>query len=329
MNDLSRIASQFVLSRNVRLSAVILVRDAEDDIADVVRDVSQSAEQANLTLAEIIVVDDGSRDLTWSVLEGLGWKEKRLRPLRLRRPFGAEKALMVGIGAATGDVIVTLDCSMGDSPEDIPELVALVEAGFDLVSGWNANRRKGIPAALSTWILGRLVGLPLRDLSSSCMAMNRDVVDAVAGRDKLESRLPVLAHALGFRVKEIAVHERKGKGTPPVPERSGFIRELIDVMSLLTVARFAERPGQIFGLAGAVLLGAGCTVLALYAGMRMLWSVVPYQEAMLVSGIMLNVSGVQLLLMGTLAHVLVSRMPQFLKPDVLVAKRKLRHGEPE
>ncbi|MFH1861746.1 MAG: glycosyltransferase family 2 protein [bacterium] len=215
---------------------------------------------------EIIFVDDGSTDGSFQVLKSLHQQDHRIRVISFRKNFGKSAALDAGFRAAKGDYIITMDADLQDDPAEIPNLIAKIEEGYDLVSGWKKKRRdpisKTIPSRLFNRITGWFTGLRIHDFNCGLKAYRREVVERLPVYGELHRFLPALAHLDGFRVGEIPVkhHARKfGKSKFGV---SRFINGFLDLITVLFLGRYMKKPLHLFGIAGAVFILAGFVILA-------------------------------------------------------------------
>ena len=218
---------------------------------------------------EIIFVDDGSKDKSWSVIEALSAKNNNVRGIKFRRNYGKSAALNVGFEAAQGDVIITMDADLQDSPDEIPELYKMIMTdGYDLVSGWKKKRydpiTKTIPTKLFNWATRKMSGINnLHDFNCGLKSYKKDVVKSIEVYGEMHRYIPVIAKWAGFskiEEKEVAHRERKYGTTKFGLER--FINGFLDLMSITFMSKFGKRPMHFFGLYGTLsfLLGGGITL---------------------------------------------------------------------
>lgn len=218
---------------------------------------------------EIIFVDDGSKDKSWSVIEALSAKNSQVHGIKFRRNYGKSAALNVGFEAAQGDVIITMDADLQDSPDEIPDLYKMITVdGFDLVSGWKKKRydpiTKTIPTKLFNWATRKMSGINnLHDFNCGLKAYKKDVVKSIEVYGEMHRYIPVIAKWAGFskiEEKEVAHQERKYGTTKFGLER--FINGFLDLMSITFMSKFGKRPMHFFGLWGTLsfLLGGILTL---------------------------------------------------------------------
>jgi glycosyltransferase involved in cell wall biosynthesis len=292
-----------------------------------------ASRDAGLSLADIVVVDDGSTDGTWPALEALAERCSQLHALRLRRNFGKSTALMVGVDVALGDVIVTMDGDLQDDPAELPRFVAAIEEGADLVSGWKKARRdplsKRLPSRLFNSVTAWVSGIELHDFNCGYKAYRREVFQTVQLYGELHRYVPVLADALGFRVAEIAVthHPRRFGRTKYGVAR--FLRGFLDLLTVMMITRFAYRPSHLFGGIGTLLLVVGGAALAYLTALKLFAGAHIGDRPLLLLGGLLAIIGVQLLLFGMLAELVISRSPRPAGFHDLVAREVGRRAAPE
>ena len=315
------------------LSIVVPVKDEEGSISILVEQIVGVSRDAGLKLADVVVVDDGSTDGTWQAVEALSKRYGELRGLRLRRNFGKSTALMVGVDIASGDMIVTMDGDLQDDPCELPRFVAAIEEGADLVSGWKKERRdslsKTLPSRLFNWVTARVSGIALHDFNCGYKAYRREVFETVQLYGELHRYVPVLADALGFRVAEIAVnhHPRRFGRTKYGVAR--FLRGFLDLLTVMMITRFAYRPSHLFGGIGTLLLVLGGAALSYLTALKLFAGAQIGDRPLLLLGALMAIVGVQLLLFGMLAELIISRSPRPAGFQDLVAREVGRRAAPE
>ena len=213
---------------------------------------------------EVIMVDDGSKDRSWQVIEDLHTKNPRYNGVKFRRNYGKSAALNVGFGHAQGDVVITMDADLQDSPDEVPELYRMVkEEGFDLVSGWKKKRydsklAKNIPSKFFNWTTRKMSGIKLHDFNCGLKAYRRDVVKSIEVYGEMHRYIPVIAKWAGFtNIGEKVVQHRKREFGVTKFGLDRFVNGYLDLMSIMFMSKFGKQPMHFFGLMGtlAFLLG--------------------------------------------------------------------------
>lgn len=224
--------------------------------------------QENSFNYEVVYVDDGSTDNSWEVIQELKSKYAQIRALRFRRNYGKSAGLNRGFDAAKGDIVITMDADLQDSPEEIPELVRMItEDGFDLVSGWKKKRfdpiTKTIPTKLYNWAARSMSGIKLHDFNCGLKAYKQDVIKSVEVYGEMHRYIPVIAKWAGFNKigeKVVQHQERKFGVTKFGIER--FINGPLDLLVITFMSRFGKRPMHFFGVFGTLMFLLGGSVSA-------------------------------------------------------------------
>ncbi len=232
--------------------------------------------QSNRFLYEIIFVDDGSTDDSWEIVSQLAKKHEEVKGIRFTRNFGKSQALHAGFEQTSGEVIITMDADLQDSPDEIPELYRLIkERDLDLVSGWKKKRydstlRKNIPSKLFNWAARKASGLSLNDFNCGLKAYKSAVVKNINVYGEMHRYIPVLAKNAGFdRIDEKVVQHQARKYGETKFGANRFINGFLDLITISFISRFGKRPMHLFGLLGSLMFLLGF-VLAIYLGVNKL-----------------------------------------------------------
>jgi glycosyltransferase involved in cell wall biosynthesis len=306
------------------VSVVVPAKDEEQSLPLIVERIVEACASHGIALSDIVLVDDGSSDGTWGVMAKLATDNPFVQAIRLRRNFGKATALMVGIGACAGDVVITMDADLQDDPDEIPRFLETLDAGCDLVSGWKKDRHdpfsKTLPSRLFNRVTAAISGVRLHDFNCGFKAYRREIFDSVELYGELHRYVPVLASALGYRVAEIPVrhHARRfGKSKYGVAR---FTRGFLDLLTVVLLTRFAYRPGHLFGGIGLLFSLGGGAALAYLAGLKLLTGASIGGRPLLLFGVMGVIVGMQLILFGMLAELIISRTQRPVEARNLVAQ---------
>lgn len=280
---------------------------------------------------EVIIVDDGSRDKSWQVIEQLSKENEQVKGIQFRRNYGKSAALNVGFDAADGSVVITMDADLQDSPDEIPELMRMIlEEGYDLVSGWKKVRHdpisKTLPSKLFNHVVRRISKIKLHDFNCGLKAYRKDVIKSIEVYGEMHRYIPLLAKDAGFlRIGEKVVthYERKfGKSKFGI-ERT--IKGFLDLMSVTFMAKFGKRPMHFFGSLGSLMFFLGF-ISAAWLGAKKLWYVYHGMSAILVSksayfylALTCMILGTQLFLAGFIAELVTRNAPD--RNKYLISKR--------
>jgi glycosyltransferase involved in cell wall biosynthesis len=290
------------------ISVVVPVHNEERSVA-LLYDELCSALEPLAREWEAIFVDDGSTDGSFAALTRLHAGADNVRVVRLRRNFGKAAALVAGFDQARGDTIVTLDGDLQDDPAEIPRLLAKLDEGFDLVTGWKTRRRDPLSRRLGSRIFNavtsRLSGVRLHDMNCGLKAYRADVVRGLRIYGELHRFIPVLAHYRGFRIAELGVNHRPREHGR---SRYGFERYLRGFLDLLTVSfigRYRQRPLHLFGGLGLVLGLVGIGILVYLTVVKATGHAIG-QRPLLTLGVLLVVVGMQFFSLGLISEMITS-----------------------
>ncbi len=256
---------------------------------------------------EIIFVDDGSRDGSFEVLEGLHQADGRVKVIQFRRNFGKSAALAAGFAEAQGEIIFTLDADLQDDPVEIPRFLEKLEQGYDLVTGWKFPRldplSKTLPSKLANFTIRTTSGIQIHDFNCGFKAMRREVAEEITLYGEMHRYIPVLAHQRGFRVGEIKVkhHPRRFGQSKYGIER--LLRGLFDFMTVSFLTRFTRRPLHFFGWLGIISFSVGF-LIDLYLVIVKLMGNLIGDRPLLMLGTLLIIIGVQFVSFGLLAEMI-------------------------
>jgi dolichol-phosphate mannosyltransferase len=259
---------------------------------------------------EVVFVDDGSTDGSRRVLTELHDAHANVVAVQLRRNFGKAAALQAGFLEARGDVIITIDADLQDDPAEIPQLLAKLDEGFDLVSGWKTRRNdpfaRRLFSKIFNWATGVVSGVRLHDMNCGLKAYRAEVLRGLRIYGELHRFIPVLASYRGFRIAEIPVnHRARQHGRSRYgPER--YLRGFFDLLSVTFMGRYRHRPLHLFGGIG-LLMGAVGFIILLYLSTLKLWGASIGTRPLLTLGVLLVVVGIQFVSLGLISELVTSQ----------------------
>jgi len=216
---------------------------------------------------EVVMVEDGSTDDSWKIIEELQAKNPAVKGIRFRRNYGKSAALNVGFEACQGDVVITMDADLQDSPDEIPELYRMItEEGYDLVSGWKQKRydsklAKNIPSKFFNWTTRKMSGIYLHDFNCGLKAYRKEVVKSIEVYGEMHRYIPVIAKWAGFnKIGEKVVHHQKRKYGVTKFGWDRFVNGFLDLLTISFVSKFGKKPMHFFGLWGTVSFLVGFVI---------------------------------------------------------------------
>jgi glycosyltransferase involved in cell wall biosynthesis len=262
---------------------------------------------------EVVFVDDGSTDGSLAVLTRLHDETTNVVVVHLRRNFGKAAALQAGFLEARGEIVVTLDADLQDDPSEIPRLLAKLDEGFDLVSGWKARRNdpwtRRMLSKVFNWATAVVSGVRLHDVNCGLKAYKAEVLKGIRLYGELHRFIPVLASYRGFRVAEIPVNHRAREHGRSRYGLSRYLRGFFDLLSVTFMGRYRHRPLHLFGGVGLVLGCVGSLILAYLTVIRIGGAGIGHRP-LLTLGVLFVVVGIQLVSLGLLSELITSQHEQ-------------------
>jgi glycosyltransferase involved in cell wall biosynthesis len=307
-----------------RLSIVIPIYNEEENVPLLAEEIRRAMDPTGVPY-EVVAVDDGSSDASWSRLEAVRAQDPRWILVGLRRNFGQTAALSAGFDHARGEVIVPLDGDLQNDPADIPRLLALAK-DYDVVSGWRKNRQdkflsRRLPSLLANWLISKVTGVHLHDYGCTLKAYRREVIEHLHLYGEMHRFIPAIASWMGITLIEVETHHRPRRFGRSKYGITRTLRVLLDLITVKFLLRFATKPIQVFGLLGLGCTGIGgfigvyLSLLKLFAGAQI------GGRPLLFLAVLLIVIGVQFVIMGLLGEMLVRIYHEAQRKPIYMVKR--------
>jgi glycosyltransferase involved in cell wall biosynthesis len=289
------------------ISVVVPVHDEEWSVEPLYEELRAALDP--LGEWEAVFVDDGSTDGSFAALTRLHAVAPNLKVVRLRRNFGKAAALAAGFRHADGEFVVTIDADLQDDPAEIPRLLAKLDEGFDLVSGWKTQRRdplrRRIPSRIFNSVVGHVSGVKLHDLNCGLKAYRAEVVRNLRIYGELHRFLPVLAHDRGYRVAELPVNHRPREHGRSRYGMERYLRGFLDFLTVWFMGRYRHRPLHLFGTLGLAMGAIGTAVLVYLTVLKLSGEAIGHRP-LLTLGVLLVVVGLQFFSLGLLSELITS-----------------------
>ncbi|MCY3947264.1 MAG: glycosyltransferase family 2 protein [Anaerolineaceae bacterium] len=284
------------------------------------------------TGSEVIVVDDGSSDGSFAALQAIHERDPRWIILRFRRNHGQTTALSAGFQKARGDVVITLDADLQNDPQDIPRLLATLDEGYDIVSGWRRDRKepfltRRLPSMLANRLISRVTGVYLHDYGCTLKAYRSVVVKNIQLYGELHRFIPAVASQIGVQVTEIAVNDRPRRYGSSKYGISRTIRVLLDLVTVRFILGYSTRPLQVFGGLGLLTGGVGVVIGLILSIEKLAYDVDIGNRPLLILAVLLVIAGVQLISIGLVAEILVRSWHEMRGHPVYILRDVLEREE--
>jgi glycosyltransferase involved in cell wall biosynthesis len=288
------------------LSIVIPIRNEAPNIANLYREFTDTLESWGRSY-ELILIDDGSTDQSFSLMADLQTRDSRVRVIRFRRNFGQTAAFAAGFKFARGRLIATADGDLQNDPRDLPRMVELMDGGQDIVCGWRKDRKdpfvtRRLPSMMANRLISWATGVQLHDYGCSLKVFRAEIVKPLKLYGEMHRFLPAIASELGVAISEVVVNHRARQHGLSKYGLSRTVRVMLDLMTVKFLLSYSTRPLQIFGLMGGAMLFGGLVVSALLAYERLFGNQSIANRPLLLFGILLIFTGVQLVTLGLLAE---------------------------
>jgi len=280
---------------------------------------------------EIIVVDDGSTDRSFEIMCDLAAEDPHLRVVRFRRNYGQTAGFSAGFDRAEGQVVITIDADLQNDPADIPLLMAKIDEGYDVVSGWRVDRKdrfldRRLPSIIANRLIAWATGVRIHDYGCSLKAYRHEVVEDVRLYGDLHRFLPALAHAAGARVTEVPVRHHPRRFGQAKYGLSRTVRVILDILAVRFLMSYSTRPIHIFGLLGLLSFGSGMVILIYLAVVRLFFLQSIANRPLTLLGILLTMLGVQLVTSGLLAELVTRTYYESQGKPIYTVRQELGRG---
>ena len=281
--------------------------------------------------AEIVFVDDGSRDTTLAKLEVIQAGDDHVRVVSLRRNFGQTAAMTAGFDHARGGVIITMDGDLQNDPHDIPQLVGKLNEGYDVVTGWRYDRQdpflsRKLPSQLANRLISRVTGVGLHDYGCTLKAFRREVIDNINLYGEMHRFIPAIASGMGISFTEVKVNHRARRFGTSKYGISRTIRVVLDLITVKFMLSYATRPLHVFGTVGVVSSLLGAIFGLILTVQRQLFGIGLANRPLLLLAVLLIFMGIQFITIGLLAELVVRTYHESQKKPIYYVRKVL--GEP-
>ena len=299
----------------MNISVLVPLLNEEDSLNELCSWIDKVMNESNFSY-EVLLIDDGSKDNSWKIIEEINKKNKNIKGIKFRRNYGKSAALNIGFTRAKGDVIITMDADLQDSPDEIPELYnKIINKDYDLVSGWKKKRydplTKTIPTKLFNWAARKASGIYLHDFNCGLKAYKNTVIKSIELHGEMHRYIPVLAKWAGFSkiTEKVVKHQARKYGVTKFGMER-FINGFLDLLTITFVSRFGKKPMHFFGVFGTIMFLLGFILFSYIGGQKLYYILnsLPAKNIADTSGFYIALSsmiiGVQLFLTGFISEMI-------------------------
>ena len=272
---------------------------------------------------EILFIDDGSTDGSFDIIKEIHENDSNVKGIKLRKNFGKAVALSIGFQRARGKIVVTMDGDLQDEPEEIPKFLKKIEEGYDLVSGWKQKRNdpviRVIPSRIFNKVTALFTGVKLHDINCGLKCYKREAIEQINIYGELHRYIPIMVAGRGFRISEIPVehHYRRFGESKYGPGR--FIKGFFDLLTILLITRYKERPLHFFGISGMIVSGTGLGICIYMSFLRFQGYKIG-DRPLLLLGILMLILGVQFVSMGLIGEMITARFVKESNKDIIISE---------
>jgi glycosyltransferase involved in cell wall biosynthesis len=316
---------------NIQLSIILPIYNEVESIPHLLEELTPSLEATGRPF-EIICIDDGSQDGSFEELKKLRAQDERVRVVRFRRNYGQTAAFAAGFNRAQGEIVLTMDADLQNDPADIPKLLAKLDEGYDIVSGWRVKRwREGfwsvltrkVPSRIANWLISTSTGVSLHDYGCALKAYRREVIKNINLYGDLHRFIPAIASYIGVSVAEVPVNYRSRQFGRSKYGLGRIIRVLLDLLTVRFLLSYSTRPIQIFGLMGLLSFTLG-VVIGIYLSIaKLAYGISLAERPMLLLAILLIMIGVQFITMGLLGEMIVRTYHESQNKPIYMIREEL------
>ena len=311
----------------MRLSIVIPIYNEEESIGYLYKELKQVLRGLSFEY-EVIAVDDGSTDKTGQIIKEIAQEDHNFKAISFKRNFGQTAAMSAGIDMSQGEVIIPMDADLQNDPADIPNLLKKMEEGFDVVSGWRKNRQdklltRKIPSWIANYFISLITGVKLHDYGCTMKAYKKTVIKDIRFYGEMHRFMPAYAAWYGAKVSEIPVNHRSRKYGQTKYGISRTLRVILDLLTVKFLTDYSTKPIHFFGMIGfwlfffGFLSGATALFLKFFKGISFILTPLPLLTALL------TIIGIQFILMGLLAEILIRNYYESQNKPIYLIKDKI------
>lgn len=325
-------SARIVAAPSPDISVVIPLLNEEESIPHLYRAVTDAMDAFGRSY-EVIVVDDGSRDRSFALLQAIAEEDPRFTVVQLRRNFGQTAAFSAGFAEARGEVVITMDADLQNDPRDVPLLMAKIDEGYDIVSGWRKDRQdrfwdRRLPSMIANQLISNVTDVQLHDYGCSLKAYRRDVLQHVRLYGELHRFIPALASQVGGTVTEVAVNHHARQYGSSKYGIGRTIRVVLDLITVWFLGTYATRPIHVFGTMGLASAAMGLLIGFYLTFLKIFFEQDIGGRPLLLLAVLLVVIGVQLITMGLIGEMVIRTYYESQSKPIYHVRQTVNHRQP-
>ncbi|HLV36095.1 MAG TPA: glycosyltransferase family 2 protein [Spirillospora sp.] len=319
------------MSNKVDISVVIPLYNEEESIEPLYEELSPVLDALDCAY-EVVIVDDGSRDGSFERLKKIHARDPRWKVIRFRRNYGQTAALSAGFEAAAGDVVITLDADLQNDPRDIPKLLARLDEGYDIVSGWRKDRKepffsRRLPSMIANWLISRTTGVALHDYGCTLKAYRSVVVKNIHLYGELHRFIPAVASSIGVTVAEVPVNDRARRFGKSKYGIMRTFRVLLDLITVRFILSYSTRPLQIFGGVGLAMGALGLLIGLYLSYVKLVLGENIGDRPLLILAVLLIILAVQMISIGLVAEIVIRTYHEAQQKPIYMVREALMEAD--
>ncbi|MGD9972835.1 MAG: glycosyltransferase family 2 protein [Desulfatirhabdiaceae bacterium] len=314
----------------MNISVIIPLLNEEENIPILYRELTDVLSGTGLEY-ELIFVDDGSTDKSYSILLDIQKCDEHLIIISFRRNFGQTAALSAGFDHARGDMIITMDADLQNDPKDIPKLIEKLGEGYDLINGWRFDRKdpfinRRLPSIIANWVISTTTHVKLHDYGCTLKAFRKEITQNIRLYGEMHRFIPAIASGLGAAIAEVKVNHRERRFGKSKYGISRTIRVILDLITVKFLLSYSTRPIQVFGLLGFTSGMAGFLIAAVMTVQRQFYGISIGNRPMLLLAILLMFIGLQFVSLGLIAELQSRTYHESQNKPIYVIRKKIENG---
>jgi glycosyltransferase involved in cell wall biosynthesis len=321
------------VEKYVLISVVIPLLNEEESLPVLYKELKDALNPLDMNY-ELVFINDGSTDGSAAILAGMHAEDSRVVVVNFRRNFGQTAAMSAGFNYARGEIVIAMDADLQNDPADIPKLIAKIEEGYDVVTGWRYDRKdtfinRRLPSIIANKLISKTTGVRLHDYGCTLKAFRRDVIKELHLYGEMHRFIPAIASGIGIKFTEVKVNHRARRFGTTKYGITRTVRVILDLMTVKFLLSYATRPIHVFGMMGLISGGIGFIIALVMTIQREFYGIGLSNRPMLLLAILLIILGFQFVSLGLIAELQARTYHESQNKQIYYVKNVLRDGDEE